>query len=129
MGDRQTDQRLATGNIGSDLIEMLSDVGEDVRALTRNPAKITPRDGVERVVLLSTSAAASGDSSSSSSTISRSAIESEDVVRRSGLGWTVLRAYGFMSNTLRWLPELKAGDVVKDDRSPGCRSRQPPSSG
>jgi uncharacterized protein YbjT (DUF2867 family) len=145
----------ATGNTGSDLVGVLADGGEDVRALTRNPAKITPRDrveivtgdldqpeslreamsgirgmfllpgyrdmpgllaearhaGVERVVLLSTSAAASGDTSNA---ISRYAIESEDVVRRSGIDWTVLRAYGFMSNTLRWLPELTAGDVVKE---------------
>jgi uncharacterized protein YbjT (DUF2867 family) len=34
-------------------------------------------------------------------------------VRASGLGWTVVRSFGFMSNTLQWVPQLRAGDVVR----------------
>jgi len=29
------------------------------------------------------------------------------------VAWTVLRPSGFMSNALRWLPQLRAGDVVR----------------
>ena len=38
---------------------------------------------------------------------------SEDAVRASGLAWTILQPSGFMSNALRWLPQLRAGDVVR----------------
>jgi uncharacterized protein YbjT (DUF2867 family) len=67
--------------------------------------------GVERVVLLSSSAAAGGDRSNA---ITAFMLASEEAVRDSGLEWTILRAYGFMSNTLRWLPELSTGDVVRE---------------
>jgi uncharacterized protein YbjT (DUF2867 family) len=67
--------------------------------------------GAERVVLLSTSAAAGGDTSNA---ITSFMLGSEQAVRASGLAWTVLRAYGFMSNTLRWVPELASGDVVRE---------------
>lgn len=66
--------------------------------------------GVERVVLLSSSAAPSGDLSNA---IARYHIESEQLVRRSGLSWTFLRPNSFMSNTLRWLPQLRADDTVR----------------
>ena len=39
-------------------------------------------------------------------------VVSEAAVRDSELEWTVLRASGFMSNTLRWLPQLLRGDTV-----------------
>jgi uncharacterized protein YbjT (DUF2867 family) len=39
---------------------------------------------------------------------------SEAAVRDSGLDWTVLRPSGFMSNTLRWLPQLEQGDTVSE---------------
>jgi uncharacterized protein YbjT (DUF2867 family) len=66
---------------------------------------------VEHVVLLSSGAAADGDTSNA---VSRYMIDSEDVVRGSGLAWTILRASGFMSNALRdWLPQLRADDVVR----------------
>ena len=32
----------------------------------------------------------------------------------SGLGWTVLRPSAFMSNTLDWVPQLRAGDLTRD---------------
>ena len=38
---------------------------------------------------------------------------SEEGVRGSGLAWTLLRPFAFMSNAFRWLPQLRAGDVVK----------------
>jgi uncharacterized protein YbjT (DUF2867 family) len=37
----------------------------------------------------------------------------EDAVRASGVAATILRPSGFMSNALRWLPQLRAGDTVR----------------
>jgi uncharacterized protein YbjT (DUF2867 family) len=41
-------------------------------------------------------------------------VVSEAAVRDSGLAWTVLRPSGFMSNALRWVPQLRAGDTVRE---------------
>jgi len=41
-------------------------------------------------------------------------VVSEAAVRDSGLDWTVLRPSGFMSNALRWLPQLSQGDTVRE---------------
>jgi uncharacterized protein YbjT (DUF2867 family) len=38
---------------------------------------------------------------------------SEAAVRDSGVPFTILRPSGFMSNALRWLPQLRRGDVVR----------------
>jgi uncharacterized protein YbjT (DUF2867 family) len=67
--------------------------------------------GVERVVLLSGSSAASGDSSNA---VSAYMIRSEDAVRESGVPFTILRPFGFMSNALRWRDQLEAGDIVRE---------------
>lgn len=66
--------------------------------------------GVGRVVLLSGTSAADGDLSNA---VTRYMIASEEAVRNSGLPATVLRPSGFMSNTLQWLPQLRAGDLVR----------------
>jgi uncharacterized protein YbjT (DUF2867 family) len=66
--------------------------------------------GVEHVVLLSGNSAGSADLSNA---VSRYMIESETAVRESGLAWTIVRPFGFMSNTLQWVPQLRAGDVVR----------------
>ena len=67
--------------------------------------------GVDRVVLLSSLATVATDTRNA---ISEFMIRSETAVRESGLTWTVLRPNAFMSNALRWLPQLRAGDVVRD---------------
>ena len=67
--------------------------------------------GVERVVLLSGSSAASGDTANA---VSAYMIRSEDAVRESGVPFTILRPFGFMSNALRWRDQLSAGDVVRE---------------
>lgn len=66
--------------------------------------------GAERVVLLSGSSAGSSDLDNA---ISRYMVESETAVRESGLPWTFLRPSAFMTNTLEWAPQLRAGDVVR----------------
>jgi uncharacterized protein YbjT (DUF2867 family) len=68
------------------------------------------RAGTERVVLLSGSSVEGGDLDNA---VSRYMIRSEAAVRESGLPWTFLRPSGFMSNTLQWAAQLRAGDVVR----------------
>jgi uncharacterized protein YbjT (DUF2867 family) len=65
--------------------------------------------GVERVVLLSSSAAPTGDLDNA---VARYHILSERAVRESGLPWTFLQPNSFMTNALRWLPQLKDGDTI-----------------
>ncbi|MEU0060147.1 NAD(P)H-binding protein [Streptomyces sp. NPDC006334] len=67
--------------------------------------------GAERVVLLSSLATVATDTRN---VLSEYMIGSETAVRESGLAWTFLRPNAFMSNVLRWLPQLRAGDVVRD---------------
>lgn len=69
------------------------------------------RAGVEHVVLLSGSSAASGDTSNA---VSAYMIRSEAAVKKSNVPWTILRPFGLMSNTLRWLEQLRAGDIVSE---------------
>jgi uncharacterized protein YbjT (DUF2867 family) len=69
------------------------------------------RVGVERIVLQSSSAAPGGDLSNA---VARYHILSERAIRESGLRWTFLQPNSFMSNALRWLPQLEQGDVVRE---------------
>ncbi|MEV0828843.1 NAD(P)H-binding protein [Nonomuraea rubra] len=144
----------ATGNVGSELVRTLTQAGQPVRALTRDPDAAAlpsgaeavggdlnrPRTltqaldgvhglfllpgyedlpallrgarqaGVERVVLLSGGSAALEDLDNA---VSRYMTLSERAVRASGLPWTILRPRSFMSNALRWRPQLRTGDVVR----------------
>jgi uncharacterized protein YbjT (DUF2867 family) len=68
------------------------------------------RAGVEQVVLLSGGSAGSGDMTNA---VTRFMAASESAVRESGLRWTFLRPSAFMSNALRWLPQLRSGDRVR----------------
>jgi uncharacterized protein YbjT (DUF2867 family) len=66
---------------------------------------------VRRVVLLSTGAVENGNLDNY---VVRFNVVSEAAVRDSALTWTVLRPSGFMSNALRWLPQLRDGDTVRE---------------
>ena len=66
--------------------------------------------GVERVVQLSGGSAGSGDLGNA---ISAYMIRSERAVFESGLPWTVLRPAAFMSNALRWVHKLAAGNILR----------------
>lgn len=68
------------------------------------------RAGVEHVVLLSSRSVIGGRRDNA---IVDMWLTSESAVRASGVPWTLLRPSGFMSNALRWLPQLRAGDVVR----------------
>jgi uncharacterized protein YbjT (DUF2867 family) len=66
--------------------------------------------GAQHVVMLSSRSVIGGNPSNA---IVKMWMTAEDAVQRSGVAWTVMRASGFMSNALRWLPQLRAGDVVR----------------
>jgi uncharacterized protein YbjT (DUF2867 family) len=66
--------------------------------------------GVERVVLLTSRCVIGGRADNA---ITRMWLDSEAAVRESGVAWTVLRPSGYHSNALRWLPQLRSGDVVR----------------
>ena len=66
--------------------------------------------GVTRVVQLSGSSVGTGDMDNA---VTRYMTETEEAARASGLAWTILRPAMFMSNTLQWLSQLRAGDVVR----------------
>ncbi|MFD0365910.1 NAD(P)H-binding protein [Nocardia sp. GCM10030253] len=66
--------------------------------------------GVQRVALLSGASAALEDMSNA---VSKYMTQSERDVRESGLAWSFLRPRSFMSNAMRWLPQLAVGEVVR----------------
>jgi uncharacterized protein YbjT (DUF2867 family) len=145
----------ATGNVGRELVRVLAEAGEPVRALIRReedraklPAGVqghvgdlndpntledaldgvraahllagydgleelvaAMRDaGVARVTLQSSSGVPSGDMTNA---VARYHILSEQAIRDSGLAWTFIQPNSFMTNALRWLPQLRAGDTIR----------------
>ncbi|MEV6067460.1 NAD(P)H-binding protein [Nocardia sp. NPDC052001] len=88
---------------------------EGARALFLLPgypgvAQVAAKAGVEHIVQLSGVSAATGDTGNA---VTRYMMASEREVTESGAAWTILRPCAFDSNTLRWLPQLAAGDVVR----------------
>lgn len=69
------------------------------------------RAGVRHVVLLSSGSAVGG---SETNAVARMHLHSEAAVRESGVPWTFLRSSGFMSNALQWVPQLRAGDLIRE---------------
>ena len=67
------------------------------------------REGVGRIVLLSGGGAVA---TNTDNVISQYQLRSERAVSGSGLSWTILRPFAFMSNALRWTEQLRRGDVV-----------------
>jgi uncharacterized protein YbjT (DUF2867 family) len=145
----------ATGNVGRELVRVLAEAGEPVRALIRRdedrarlPAGVDGvigdlnqpetlagalsgvraahllagydglvdllaalRDaGAERVTLQSSSSVPAGDMANA---VARYHILSEQAVRDSGLAWTFIQPNSFMTNALRWLPQLRAGNTIR----------------
>jgi len=112
-GDLNHPETLAKALTGVDAVFLLPGYADMPGLLAR------ARDaGVARVVLLSGGSAGSGDLTNA---VSRYMIESERAVRASGLPWTIVRPRAFMSNALRWLPQLTAGDEVRV-QFPGVRA-------
>ncbi|MEV0297621.1 NAD(P)H-binding protein [Nocardia sp. NPDC050710] len=88
---------------------------EGVRALFLLPgyqgvAQAAAKAGVEHIVQLSGVSAGTGDTSNA---ITRYMMTSEREVTECGAAWTILRPCAFASNALRWLPQLRDGDVIR----------------
>jgi uncharacterized protein YbjT (DUF2867 family) len=66
--------------------------------------------GVEHVVLLTSRCVIGGRPDNA---VTRMWLDAEAAVRDSGVPWTILRPSGFHSNALRWLPQLRQGDIVR----------------
>jgi uncharacterized protein YbjT (DUF2867 family) len=66
--------------------------------------------GVGHVVLLTSRCVIGGRPTNA---ITRMWLDSETAVRDSGVAWTFLRPSGYQSNALRWLSQLREGDVVR----------------
>jgi uncharacterized protein YbjT (DUF2867 family) len=66
--------------------------------------------GVGHVVLLTSRCVVGGKPDNA---ITRMWLDAEAAVQSSGVPWTILRPSGFHSNALRWLPQLRQGDVVR----------------
>ena len=89
---------------GVDAVFFLSGYPAELFAAARD-------SGVERAVLLSGSSTEHGDRANA---ISRYQMDSEDALKGSGLRWTILRPNAFFANVLRWRPQLRAGDVIRE---------------
>lgn len=105
VGDLNDPESLATAFDGVSAVFLLSGYADMPGLLAR-----ARKAGVQRVVLLSGGSAALEDLDNA---VSRYMTLSERAVRESGLDWTLLRPRAFMSNALRWLPQLRAGDSVR----------------
>jgi uncharacterized protein YbjT (DUF2867 family) len=66
--------------------------------------------GVAHVTLLTSRCVVGGKPDNA---VTRMWLDSEAAVRASGLAWTIVRPSGFHSNALRWLPQLREGNVVR----------------
>ncbi|WP_280382614.1 NAD(P)H-binding protein [Nocardia wallacei] len=73
-------------------------------------ATAAARAGVEHIVQLSGVSAATGDTSNA---ITRYMMAAEQEATECGAAWTILRPCAFASNALRWLPQLRGGDVIR----------------
>ncbi|MDP4505722.1 NmrA family NAD(P)-binding protein [Nonomuraea turcica] len=104
-GDLNRPESLVEALDGVDGLFLLSGYADMPGLLAR-----ARKAGVRHVVLLSGGSAALEDLGNA---VSRYMTLSERAVRESALSWTMLRPRSFMSNALRWLPQLAAGDVVR----------------
>jgi uncharacterized protein YbjT (DUF2867 family) len=65
---------------------------------------------VERVVVLTSRCVVGGRTDNP---VTRMWLDSEAAVRDSVVAWTIVRPSGYQSNALRWLPQLRQGDVIQ----------------
>jgi uncharacterized protein YbjT (DUF2867 family) len=70
--------------------------------------RVATAGGVKRIVLQSSQAVGTRPEAASHAPLHTI----EDLVRRSGLGWTILRPGGFASNTFAWAEPVRAGRTV-----------------
>jgi len=105
VGDLNQPDSLTGALAGADALFLMSGYRDAPRLLA-----LARQAGVKRVALLSGGAAVAARVDNP---ISQYMLGTEQAVRESGLIWTILRPYEFMSNALRWTGQLSQGDVVR----------------
>jgi uncharacterized protein YbjT (DUF2867 family) len=104
-GDLELPESLTPALDGARAVFLLGGWGDMPQLLRR-----IARAGVEHVVLLTSRCVVGGRPDNP---VTRMWLDSEAAVRESGVDWTMLRPSGYQSNALRWLPQLRQGDVVR----------------
>jgi uncharacterized protein YbjT (DUF2867 family) len=104
-GDLNDAASLRPALAGADGVFLLS--GYDDAGLVREMRAA----GVSRVALLSSSAAPTGDLSNA---VAAYHIRSERALQESGIPAAFLRPNSFMSNALRWLPQMRSGPTIRE---------------
>jgi len=105
----------ATGNVGREVVNVLLDDGQEVAAVTRNPAAaellaLAVEQDVERVVALS---AVTVQYAAGYRRFADAFEALEDAIKASGLQWTFLRSADYAANTLAWAPQIRSASVVR----------------
>lgn len=104
-GDLELPESLTPALDGARAAFLLGGFG-DMPGLLRRVANA----GVQRVVLLTSRCVIGGRPDNA---VTRMWLDSEAAVRESGVPWTFLHPSGYQSNALRWLPQLRQGDVIR----------------
>ncbi len=105
----------ATGNVGREVVNVLLDDGQEVAAVTRNPAAaellaLAVEQDVERVVALS---AVTVQYAAGYRRFADAFKALEDAIKASGLQWAFLRSADYAANTLAWAPQIRSASVVR----------------
>jgi uncharacterized protein YbjT (DUF2867 family) len=104
-GDLDLPESLTPALDGARAVFLLGGWGDMPELLRR-----IDRAGVAHAVLLTSRCVVGGKEDNP---VTRMWLDSEAALRDSGVPWTVLRPSGYQSNALRWLPQLRQGDVVR----------------
>jgi uncharacterized protein YbjT (DUF2867 family) len=104
-GDLDLPESLTPALKGARAVFLLGGWGDMPELLRR-----IERARVEHVLLLTSRCVVRGRPDNP---VTRMWLDSESAVRDSEVPWTVLRPSGYQSNALRWLPQLRQGDVVR----------------
>ena len=105
VGDLTDAATLRPAFVGVDGVFLLS--GYDDAGLVREMKSA----GVSRAALLSSSSAPTGDLSNA---VAAYHIRSEQALEQSGIPVALLRPNSFMSNALRWLPQIRSESTIRE---------------
>jgi uncharacterized protein YbjT (DUF2867 family) len=104
-GDLRDAETLRPALVGVDGVFLLSGYDDDGLVREMRAANVS------RAALLSSSAAPAGDLSNA---VAAYHIRSERAMEQSGIPVASLRPNSFMSNTLRWLPQIRLGSAIRE---------------
>jgi uncharacterized protein YbjT (DUF2867 family) len=104
-GDLDLPESLMPALTGARAVFLLGGWGDMPELLRR-----IERARVEHVVLLTSRCVVGGRPDNP---VTRMWLDSESAVRDAAVPWTVLRPSGYQSNALRWVSQLRLGDVVR----------------